>query len=91
VPLTERFPPYDPKFIGRGAEYRGSIRLQISAAGRVEKADIVQPIHQFYDRRLLDAALQWRYRPATMKGVPIASERTVIVQLKQELPSQNQQ
>ena len=84
VPLTERFPPYDPKFIGRGAEYKGSIRLQIGADGRVEKADIVQPIHQFYDRRLLDAALQWRYRPATLKGVPIASERTVIVQLKQE-------
>ena len=87
VPLTERFPPYDPKFIGRGADYKGTIRLQITADGRVEKADIVQSIHQFYDRRLLDAAMQWRYRPATLKGVPIASERTVIVQLKQEPPT----
>lgn len=84
VPLTERFPPYDPKFIGRGMEYKGTIRLKIAVDGTVEGAEIVQSIHQFYDRRLLDAALQWKYRPATMRGVPIASERTVIVQLKQE-------
>jgi tetratricopeptide (TPR) repeat protein len=87
VPLTERFPPYDPKFLGRGATFKGSIRLRISADGRVEQAEIVQPIHQFYDARLLDAAQLWRYRPATMKGVPVVSERTVIVQLKQETPN----
>lgn len=87
VPLTERFPPYDPKFLGRANQYKGSIRLRISADGRVENAEIVQSIHQFYDARLLDAALTWRYRPATLKGVPLASERTVVVQLKQEQPN----
>lgn len=87
VPLTETLPAYDPRFIGARAESKGSIRLKITAEGRVESAEIVQSIQGFYDRRLLDAAARWRYRPATLRGVPIASERTVVVQLKQDQPT----
>jgi TonB family protein len=62
--------------------FSGSVRVGISAAGRVESADIVQSVHPGYDRLLLQAARAWEYQAATSDGVPVASEQLVQVQLK---------
>lgn len=82
VPLAEVFPRWEPPGISRGMEFTGTIRVRISAAGAVESAEIVEPIHPAYDRRLLDAASQWRYEPARREGVAVGSERLVAVRLK---------
>jgi tetratricopeptide (TPR) repeat protein len=85
VPIVERFPPWNPYgFAGRGLQFKGKIRLQISAAGSVEAAEIVEAIHPTYDQRLLSAAASWKYEPARRGGVPVPSERVVLVNLKEQ-------
>jgi hypothetical protein len=85
VPIVERFPPWNPTgFAGRGLQFKGKIRLRISAAGSVEAAEIVEAIHPTYDQRLLNAAASWKYEPARRGGVPVPSERVVLVNLKEQ-------
>ena len=85
VPITEKFPPWNPApGMGRTMEFTGTIRVRISAAGLVEGAEIVEPIHPAYDRHLIDAAAKWRYQPARRAGVAVVSERLVAVTLKRQ-------
>ena len=46
----------------------GTLDVIISADGVIERATLTQPITPFYDRQLLDATKNWRYRPASMDG-----------------------
>lgn len=83
VPITETFPTWEPiGTVGRGMVFTGTIRVRISAEGVVEGAEIVEPIHPTYDRKLVEAASKWRYQPARRAGVAVGSERTVAVTLK---------
>jgi TonB family protein len=84
VPIEEVFPPWNPiGFAGRGHQFSGVIRVRISAAGLVESAEIVKPIHPSYDQQLVRAAADWKYEPARRGGTPLPSERLVAVNLKQ--------
>jgi TonB family protein len=83
VPLRQDLPrwvPYDNAT--REAEYRGAIKVTISADGKVQAAEIVTPTDRTYDRQLLNAARSWLYEPAKRDGVPIASEKIVAVYLR---------
>ena len=83
VPLRQDLPrwvPYDST--SRQAEYRGAIKVMISAEGKVQAAEIVTPTDRLYDRQLLNAARGWLYEPARRDGVPIASEKIVAVYLR---------
>ena len=83
VPLRQDLPrwvPYDNAT--RQAEYRGAIKVTISADGKVQAAEIVTPTDRTYDRQLLNAARSWLYEPAKRDGVPIASEKIVAVYLR---------
>ena len=77
--IQQRLPPWVPDPVSRQTEFKGAIRVQISAAGKVTSAEIVKSVHPGYDQALLIAAKGWRYQPATKDGVPIASEKTVEV------------
>jgi TonB family protein len=83
VPLRQDLPrwvPYDNA--SRQAEYRGAIKVTISADGKVQAAEIVTPTDRSYDRQLLNAARSWLYEPAKRDGVPIASEKIVAIYLR---------
>jgi TonB family protein len=83
VPLRQDLPrwvPYDNAT--RQAEFRGAIKVTISAEGKVQAAEIVTPTDRTYDRQLLNAARSWLYEPAKRDGVPIASEKIVAVYLR---------
>ena len=83
VPLRQDLPrwvPYDNAT--RQSEYRGAIKVTISADGKVQAAEIVTPTDRSYDRQLLNAARSWLYEPAKRDGVPIASEKIVAVYLR---------
>ena len=72
--------PPDP--VSRSAVYNGSVRVVISAEGKVESAEMVRSLHPVYDRLLVQAARAWEYQPARLNGSPIVSEQVVQVQLK---------
>jgi tetratricopeptide (TPR) repeat protein len=76
--IEQKLPPWVPNPINRRAtEFRGSVRVQISAEGKVVSAEILTPIHPAYDSLLLRAARGWLYEPARKDGVAIAIEKTI--------------
>ena len=83
VPVRQELPrwvPYDSA--SKAVEYKGAIKVTISAEGRVEAAEIVSPTDRRYDRELLNAARGWIYQPATRNGAPIQSEKVVSIHLR---------
>ena len=77
--IQQRLPPWTPDANSRMTEFRGAIRVQISADGKVTSAEMVKSIHPTYDQMLLRAARTWSYEPAQKDGVPIPMEKTVEV------------
>jgi tetratricopeptide (TPR) repeat protein len=83
VAIKQVMPAWFPSDnVSRQAEFFGSVRVLISATGKVESAEIVRPIHPAYDRLLLLAAKGWEYQPARSDGLAVSSEQLVQVQLK---------
>ena len=77
--IQQRLPPWVPDPVSRASEFHGSIRVEISAEGKVTAAEIVKSVHPAYDQALLRAARFWVYEPAKKDGVPISSVKTVEV------------
>lgn len=71
-----------PNAIAGAREYVGAIRVRIGIDGKVKLATIEKPTYPSYDARLLQAARQWTYKPATRNGEPIESERVIPIQLR---------
>ena len=75
IPSTHSVPPYPPIARRIGAEGKVTLRLTVSAEGRVTQADIVTSS----GRDELDETAQawilahWAYKPALENGVPVAS------------------
>ena len=82
VPVKQDLPVWVPTDQATRREFRGSIRVYISEAGTVTRAELSQVVHPAYDRQLLLAAKTWAYQPAMKDGVPIASEKVIEVVLK---------
>jgi tetratricopeptide (TPR) repeat protein len=83
VAIKQAMPAWFPTDnVSRQASFAGSVRVLISAAGKVESAEIVRPIHPAYDRLLLLAARGWEYQPARSDGLAVSSEQLVQIQLK---------
>lgn len=83
VPIRQEMPrwvPYDATT--KQAEFKGAVKVTISAEGKVENAEIVTPTDRQYDRELLNAARGWEYQPATRNGVAVPSEKIVSVYLR---------
>jgi TonB family protein len=87
VVIQQRLPPWVPDPVSRATEFRGAVRVQIAADGKVTNVEILKSVHPAYDQALLRAARTWTYEPAKKDGVPIASEKTVEVAVT---PPQNQ-
>jgi TonB family protein len=83
VALKQPMPAWLPTDnVSRQAMFSGSVKVAISAQGKVASAEIVRSVHPAYDHLLLQAARSWEYQPARSDGTPVASEQIVQVQLK---------
>jgi len=74
-----------PAFVWRPGEspraLSGAVRVTIGADGKVKSATIEVPVDPRYDSRLLSSARSWTYRPATLDGRPIESEKVVQINI----------
>ena len=61
----------------------GAVRVTIGADGKVSNAVMEVPIEPRYDARVLAATRSWRYKPATLGGAPIQSEKVVHINVSQ--------
>lgn len=89
VAIQQRLPPWVPDPVSRATEFRGAIRVQISAEGKVTSAEMLKSVHPAYDQLLLRSARSWLYEPAKKDGVPIPSEKTVEVAVTPPPPSKS--
>jgi hypothetical protein len=60
------------------------MRITIGVDGKVSAATMEVPIDPRYDQRLLLAARSWLFKPATLGGKPIQSEKVVQINIGQE-------
>jgi len=84
--IQQKLPPWVPDPVSRATEFRGAIRVQISAEGKVVNAEMIKSVHPAYDQALLRAARGWLYEPAKKDGVAIPSEKTVEVAVTPPAP-----
>lgn len=81
--VREQLPPWDPPDnASRRTEYVGVLRISIGEDGRVQTATIVNGSHPAYDAAALNAAKQWRYKPATQGGQPVAAQKDIQIRLR---------
>ena len=78
--LLHKVSPVYPE-VPRKARIEGRVTVQavIGLDGSVESVDVLRSSNPFFDEAALSAVKQWRYRPATMNGVPVRVYFTVEV------------
>ncbi len=82
VTISQELPPWRPESsIGRRT-FSGAVRVEIDHAGHVTSAVMARPVYPSYDALVIEAARKWLYKPATLNGVPVPSEKTVEIQLR---------
>jgi hypothetical protein len=69
--------PRVPLNISSQTRDRGLLELIIDERGRVVSMTIRMSVHPLYDPLLLSAARDWRYKPATMNGVPVKFRKII--------------
>jgi TonB family protein len=83
IAIKETLPAWVPTdATSRFVEFRGAVRVQIDAQGKVTSADMATPVHPAYDRLVLLAAKDWTYQPARANGAAVPSEKVVQIVLK---------
>jgi hypothetical protein len=73
--------PNVPSSIAGMTKDRGYLEVIIDEQGRVASVVLRGPIHPMYDTLLLNAAREWKYRPATMNGTPVRFRKLIQVSL----------
>lgn len=69
--------PRVPTPIAAQARPRGLLEVVIDEQGRVTNLVMRLSIHPMYDPQLLAAAREWRYKPATVDGVPVKFRKVI--------------
>jgi protein TonB len=54
----------------------------ITRTGSVQNLRLLQSAHPLFDQEAMNAVMQWKYRPATLNGKPVAVYFTVTVSFK---------
>jgi hypothetical protein len=78
--LRQTFPNV-PAIVAGMTKDRGFLELLIDEQGRVANATLRNSIHPVYDTLLMNATKEWRYKPATMNGVPVRFKKVIQVTL----------
>ena len=87
VAIRQNLPPWvAPDRLAASREWSGSVKVVIGTDGRVKSASMIRRMHPSYEQVLLAATRNWLYKPATMGGQPVESERVLEVQLKPSTP-----
>jgi protein TonB len=77
VRLSGVVPGYPETARDRGLEGTPTVELWVSEAGEVINAAIVESAGLLLDNALIAAVQRWRFKPATLRGVPVSIRLTV--------------
>jgi TonB family protein len=73
--------PAVPANITAQVRDRGRVEVVIDEQGRVTSVTVRQAMHPFYDQLVMNAAREWRYKPATFSGVPVKYRKSIGIAL----------
>jgi TonB family protein len=73
--------PRVPSTISAQARERAILDVLVDEQGRVVNLSLRLSIHPMYDPQLLAAAREWRYKPATVDGVPVRFRKLIQITL----------
>lgn len=76
--------PRVPVAISAQTRQRGLLEVLIDEQGRVIGATVRLSLHQMYDPLLISAAREWRYKPATVNGVPVKFRKLIQVSVEKK-------
>lgn len=79
--LRQVLPPF-PNNAALPVNAQGVIEVVIDESGGVEQAVMRVPLNASYDRQAISAARTWRYRPATVNGVPVKFRKTIQITVR---------
>ena len=79
VVIRQELPAYPGQVV---IPRQGRIEIVVDETGAVESAFMRIPVSSAYDQLALAAARNWRYRPATLNGVPVKYRKAVQVTIK---------
>ena len=76
-------PEYPGAMVRAQKEGKVTVRVHISAQGRVEAIDLIETSDPAFWQATREQALRrWRFRPATRDGEPVPSERVMTVRFR---------
>ena len=75
--VRQLLPPLPPNVQKSFVSAGGSLEIVVNEAGAVESVLMKAPFSPLYDRLAVAAAAEWRYKPATIGGVPVKYRKTV--------------
>jgi len=78
ITIRQSLPVVDGVFAVR----QGIIEVIINEAGEVESATMRMSVNPVYDRLMLATVKNWRYKPATLNGVPVKFRKIIKFDLK---------
>jgi TonB family protein len=77
--IRQALPPF-PLAVGFAGQ--GIIEVVIDETGAVESATMRVPVSPRYDPAAVEAAREWKYRPATRNGVPVKFRKMVQISVR---------
>jgi TonB family protein len=83
VAVRQDVPPWRPTLWRLPTDSAvGVMRVVIDRDGSVKEVSMQVPIHPAYDQELLEAARQWRYKPAMRNGAAVDSEKLITIRVE---------
>jgi len=77
--ISQALPPFPGQVI---IPRNGKLEVVIDELGQVESAVMTSSVTQSYDGIVLNATKAWRYKPATLNGMPVKFRKTVQITIK---------
>jgi len=71
-PIYQPQPVYPDMCREAGIEGKVYLKLLIDTEGRVRKVKVLKSLHPECDRAAIDAAYQWKFKPAMQRDIPVA-------------------
>lgn len=81
VAIRQELPPF-PQGTGRELPASGVLEVVIAENGTVELAVMRGSIAPLYDRMVVAATREWKFRPATRMGVPVKYRKLTQISIK---------
>ena len=85
VAIAQELPRWvPPRSVDTHQGYSGTLEVTIDERGTVASAVVTKSIHPAYDKLLVRAARNWKFKPALRDGVPTSVSKTFTIQLRPE-------